>query len=349
MLRIKKSFEAFDRPRLSPFERNGLDCLDKNEAPFSPMEIYPGFMEFLNEFDLRTYPDPYELYLELAKYTHLETEELLITFGSEQALRFCYELMVNEGDEVITLNPTFAMLDVFNSMSGAKSQKINSVNMKYDFEELLGRVGKNTKLVVIPNPNNPTGSIFDLNKIELLANKCREKGALCVIDEAYHPYSSVTAQSLVRGNENIVVTRSFSKSWGMAGVRVGYIIANKNTILLLRKLKPIDEISTYSMASCLFALKNPNIVSLNVNQVEKWKKKFSEFQTEKIKYIESSANFILVKLAKEMYFDVDVWFKNNSIKIKSNFDVVDLFSCIRFSVGKDHVMDKIYLFFKSVV
>jgi len=349
MLRIKKGFEVFDRPRLSPFERSGLVCLDKNEAPFSPMEICPGFLEFLNEFDPRAYPDPYELYLELANYTHFEPEELLITFGSEQALRFCYELMVNEGDEVITLSPTFAMLDVFNSMYGAKSLKINSVNMKYNFSELLGSVGKNTKLVVIPNPNNPTGSMFGLNELELLANKCRENGALCVIDEAYHPYSSVTAQSLVRDNENIVVTRSFSKSWGMAGVRVGYIIANKNTILLFRKLKPIDEISIYSMASCLFALKNPNIVILNVMQVEKWKKKFSEFRGENIKYIESSANFILVKLSKKIYFDVDNWFKDNSFKIKSTFDVDDLDSCIRFSVGKDHVMERIYLFLKSFV
>jgi hypothetical protein len=107
--------------------------------------------------------------------------------------------------------------------------------------------------------------MFGLNELKLLANKCRENGALCVIDEAYHPYSSVTAQSLVRGNENIVVTRSFSKSWGMAGVRVGYIIANKNTTDQLRLLfnekgvltnHPFDMMFTdYSNSICFGTLR----------------------------------------------------------------------------------------------
>jgi len=347
-LRYLNHLNGFERPNLQPWRREGLICLDKNEAPFSPLESLPNFFEDLKNQFARTYPDPFPLYEKLSAFTGASTHQLLLTFGSEQAIRFCYELMIGPGDEVVCLHPTFAMIDVFNRTFQAKTKIIDFKNsLSLTIESLLDGISKDTKLLVLPNPNNPTGSQFSLNELEKIANNLKDVGALFVVDEAYFHYSNITAQPLIERYDNVLVTRTFSKGWGLAGIRVGYIVAQKSLIQLLRKLKPIDEVSTFSLQAALSALEHPELLKKNVDQVHQWQNNFRNLQKPSLNYHETFANFILLGMTEENHKKATQWFKENKILVKTEFGHEAFTNKIRFSVTNDSVMSEIFSYFEN--
>ncbi len=344
MLKSRPHFDQFERPPLKPWNREGWTCLDKNEAPFSPLTEASEFYESLKGIDARTYPDPFPLYEKLSRFVDLSTDHLLLTFGSEQAIRYAYELMISPGDQVVCLSPSFAMLEVFNKTFQAEVISVEFHSVTLPLGRILGAITDRTRLVVLPNPNNPTGSILSLKDLAQIAEKCHSMGAMLLSDEAYFHYSSVTAQPLVRTYDNVVVTRTFSKGWGLAGIRVGYLIAQKETVNKFRKLKPIDEVSVFSLQAGLFALENQGLLKKNVEQVQKWQKKFSSLNSPSAQYVESFANFILLKVPEARIPILANWFQDQRILVKTDLGHPALKNHIRFSVTADAVMERIFDF-----
>ncbi len=336
-------FDTFSRPALAPFNREGKICLDKNESPFSLADCCPNELKRILEIDLRTYPDPYPLYQRLAQHLTLDPSNLLITYGSEQGIRYCFELVVEPGDEIVTLDPTFAMVAVFAEQFRAVKKLIPyDESLHVSAERICAAVGERTKLIIIANPNNPSGSLLSLTDLRKIAERAKQTQSLLLLDEVYAAYAGLSAISLINEYPNVVVAQSFSKGWGLAGIRVGYLAGQPHTIDLLRRLKPIDEMTAPSLATALLALEHPELLEKNVAQVRKWQGRFEAVKGTEISAVKTHANFILLRVSEDARAQLRSWFDEQRILAKVDLGEGVFRPFIRFSVTNDQVMSSIY-------
>jgi histidinol-phosphate aminotransferase len=332
--------EKLYRPHLEKSYRDEFICFDKNEAPFSAFEVIDGLINNNDIKNLRQYPDPYLLYKRLASFLKVEIENLLLTHGSEQGINYIFQVILEKGDEVVYLNPSFAMYDVFTYIQQAKKKYIYFQDFKLDLELVLSSISKKTKLFVLANPNNPTGTAFQLNELIKIAQKLADVNGYFLIDEAYFYYFNIDTISMLKDFSNIFLTRSFSKAFGLAGLRVGFVISNKKNIELLRKVKLINEINRLSIIVAYKALEKANqIIKKNIHQVKKWKEIFKKTKLKNMEYIPTEGNFILLKslsydFHKKLFID-------NKILPKMDFSHNFLKNCFRFSILDDNTMKKL--------
>jgi histidinol-phosphate aminotransferase len=329
------------RPTLQKSDREKFVCLDKNEPPFSAFDSIGALLTDDDIRALRTYPDLYNLYENLANFAGVDIGNLLLTFGSEQAIRFVFDTFVDEGDEVVYPHPSFAMFDVFSYYRKAKVNHLEySLDMQMPLDYVLDSITNKTALFVLANPNNPTGTAFCLDEISQILTKCEQTNTIFLLDEAYFHYFDIDSISLIKKSDHIIITRTFSKGWGLAGARVGYAVASQKNINLLRKQKPIDEVSSLSMILCSKALDNSQaILDKNISQVKKWKSIFQAETFGGITYLPSEGNFILMRSSD--YARHSRALTANWILPKMDFNEPCMRNCIRFSISTDAVMQKI--------
>jgi len=330
------------RPPLMKNSRETVLCLDKNEPPFSAFDCVDGLITNEDIKSLRVYPDPYELYEKLAYFVGVKMNQLLITQGSEQAIEFVFRMFLDENDEVVYLNPSFAMFDVFAYCNKAKIKYIQfDYKMNISLKNIIDSITETTKLFVLANPNNPTGTAFNLEELEIIAEHTQKMKTIFLLDEAYFHFYNIASINLVSKFDNLIITRTFSKAFGIAGARIGYAISNSNNIGLLRKLKPIDEINQLSNIVAKKALDNAEVIlDRNIKQVKKWKNIFKTTQWTSLKYINTEGNFIILKSVQ--YKRHKEMFLAHNILPKMDFDHIYLKDCFRFSVSNDIVMNQIF-------
>lgn len=337
----KEYISKLYRPSLEQDDRNKFICLDKNEPPFSAFDIVDNLITDQDIKSLRVYPNPYELYEKLSKFVGVDKNQLLITQGSEQAIEFIFRIFLEENDEVIYLNPSFAMFDVFAYQQKAKVKYVEfDDSMTLTVEKIINSISPTTKLFVLANPNNPTGTVFNIDELNQISQHTKTTNTIFLLDEAYFHYYNIDSISLIDKYEHIIITRTFSKALGVAGARIGYAISNKNNIELLRKLKPIDEINQLSNIIAKKVIDNADeILEKNIKQVSKWKNIFKTTEFSNVEYINTEGNFILLKsnnytLHKKLFLE-------NNILPKMDFQQVYLKDCFRFSIFTDDIMKKI--------
>jgi histidinol-phosphate aminotransferase len=227
--------------------------LDKNEN-LDP-ELLALTNQVLSQIDpiaLATYPEAGHLYRRLAQWLEVDPQCLLLTPGSDGAIRLAFEAFVDPGDSVVHTHPTFAMYPVYCQMFGARAHAIGYSDgpsgPELDVDALFAAVRhERPKLVCLPNPDSPTGTIQDETMLAELLRECERAGSVLLIDEAYHPFYEWTAIPWVAKSPNLVVARTFAKAWGVAGLRIGYLVAQAQTAALLHKLRPMYEVSTLAI------------------------------------------------------------------------------------------------------
>jgi histidinol-phosphate aminotransferase len=205
----------------------------------------------VKSYALNTYPETAKLYQKLAALDGLLPTQLLLTHGSDGAIRAVFDVFIAPSDVVVHTDPTFAMYDVYAKMYGAKQ-----ISFKYlasengpvlDFPQFLKAIEENRpKLVCLPNPDSPTGTVLADEDMRTLLRLTNEIGSLLLIDEAYFPFYPKTLIHEISEFKNLLVCRSFSKAWGAAGLRVGYLAGDVALIELLHKSRPMYELSTFS-------------------------------------------------------------------------------------------------------
>jgi histidinol-phosphate aminotransferase len=330
------------RPALEKTKKNDYIYLDKNEPPFSAFDSVFDLITNENILNLREYPDAYELYEKLAIFTNVNIHNLLITQGSEQALKYIFEVFVEENDEVIYYNPSFAMYDVYCFQKKAKVKQLEfDENGNMILSDILSSVTKNTRLFSLINPHNFTGTYLNIDELKTIAEHTKKTGTIFLLDEAYYHYIEINSINLIKHYSHIIITRTFSKALGVPGCRVGYAIASYENIDLLRKYKPINEIDYLSGIISEKILNNAEkILSKNVNQVKKWQQIFKNADFKDIEYLDTYANFILLKSLTYEYHKKLLL--DNKIITRLDFKVDCLGNCIRFSIIDDLNMQKIY-------
>lgn len=228
--------------------------LDKNENTDPELAVLTS--RILAELDpkvLFSYPDNGPLYQKLSDSLGLGSDHLLLAAGSDGIIRSVFEAFVNPGDVVLHTAPTFAMYFVYSRIYGAKAVHLDYAPSPQGPLLPLGKVLRTIsqtkpKLVCLPNPDSPTGTVFAPPELRRIIESAGEVGALILIDEAYYPFYEETALPLVDSYGHLVVARTFAKAWGLAGLRIGYGVAAPAVAGLLHKVRPMYEVNTLAIA-----------------------------------------------------------------------------------------------------
>lgn len=216
-----------------------------------PGNLFKRFKDSINFKDIAFYPNLNNLKDKIRKY--VKHEHIFLTPGSDVGIKTIFELFDFTDGEVLTTNYFFPMYQVYSDIYGATLVKVPYKNFKFNIRELISKINGKTKLIIIANPNSPIGDTYTLEEIKLLL----DQGIPTVIDEAYIELSTAESSiELIDKYDNLFVTRTFSKGFGAAGCRVGYICSNKHNIQLLDKLRLMYEISAVSAKYCEFILDN---------------------------------------------------------------------------------------------
>ena len=198
----------------------------------------------LKKFDVRTigtYPAYDTLNRVLAKYTGRKREEICLTNGSDQAIQLLSALFFGPGDRVVVPSPTFfvyySVLDLLRAKAVDIGYTAGQNGFNFPFEQTMAALTPKTKGLLLCNPNNPLGIPIPAAHIKALIVKTHALGIPVIIDEAYFEFYGQTSAALISKYDNLIIIRSFSKAFGLAGLRLGYVLARKEVIDQLVKLR----------------------------------------------------------------------------------------------------------------
>ncbi len=278
--------------------RQGGVMLDANESPYAqPLQAMAVPEEGLNR-----YPDPMqeELRAELAKYAGTAKGNVLVTNGSDEAILLVSRAFLQPGDNVVCVEPGYSMYATCANSLGAKAKTaLLGKGFSLDSNAVLAKIDSRTKIIFIPSPNSPTGAEMDIAKIEKIAGK---SNCIVFIDEAYIEFGGKSAIGMVGKYQNLVVSRTLSKAWGLAGIRIGYAIAQKPVMDLLGRIKLPYNVNSVSAGIALEAVsKNRAAMQKSVESSRRQRAILAKaLVTMGFEVYPSCTNFILVKPAPWM-------------------------------------------------
>jgi histidinol-phosphate aminotransferase len=330
------------RPNWTKQDHRILDklWLDKNECTDPIMnDIVVQALSKIPPGAVFSYPDLDTLYSKIASFTDVLAENILITAGSDGAIRACFESCINSGDKIILTRPTFAMYEVYSKIYGAdvtwldyKSSPDGPILKADDIVEVINK--EKPKMVCLPNPDSPTGTVFSLIDLERIIKTSEDVDALVLIDEAYYPLYPQSVAHLINKYKTLVVIRSFSKAWGAAGLRVGYAISNNKLITLIHKQRPMYEIGNVSVKTLEILLNYEEEMYSSVKRINDGKKYFQDsMRSVGLATYESFGNFVHVQFGKygseihkvlddKVYYRKD--FNNSCLKGYSRFSTTTI-------------------------
>ena len=272
-----------------------------NESPYPPPDfIIEAVKKYLYLGNRYQHPSLTERLRELmATYNKVEPKNIYPTPGGDGAIRAVFYNLAQPNDKIVLNNPSYSMYKVYSSVRGLKQARINlKENGKWwsmDWDKFLEET-KSARLVVMDDPNNPTGSPMlkaDEDKIRALAEAVN---GFVLIDEAYYEFSGYSVSKLVDKYPNLMIVRTLSKAFSLASYRIGYLIANEEVIKNLMKASTPFDISLPSLIAGITALENPSYVKNIVEEIAK-NREYLIKGLEKLglRVYNSLTNFVLVK------------------------------------------------------
>ena len=293
-----KKMSAYNPP-LEGRASAGYLLLDFNEMTIEPSQkVKKALKEFVDSGRLQVYPEYGDLEAKIAKYTGVKPEQAMVTNGSDQGIDVICRALVKDRDKIIIPSPSFAMYYQSAEIQGAEILKpVYKKDLSFPLEEVLGLIKKGAKLLIIANPNNPTGTAISKKDVLKILKKAKVKNIAVLHDEAYFEFSKITAKDFIKDFDNLFITRTFSKTFGLVSTRPGYILSQEKNIKELMKIRGPYDVNMFAKKAISAALEDLDYMERYVKEVmEKSKPKLEKFFKEnKVKFWPSKANFLLVR------------------------------------------------------
>ncbi|MFP3860359.1 MAG: histidinol-phosphate transaminase [Bacteroidales bacterium] len=316
-----KNLEPYKSAR-EDFNKKGLLFLDANENPCG--ERY------------NRYPDPlqHKLKNQLSKTTGTPAEKLFLGNGSDEIIDLVIRTFCRPGiDNLITIEPSYGMYEVLASINRVETKKVPlNKNFQLVPDELLSEVDDKTKLIILCSPNNPSGNLLKFSDIEKILQSFT---GIILLDEAYIEFSgSEGFKGKITEYPNLILMRTLSKAWGMAGIRLGYAMCDPEIVQILSKVKYPYNINSITQKKAMQVLKKPQRKQKTVKHINKEKQKVVKILRDLNcieKIYSSDANFILVKTKN--YRDIIHFLKERGIIIRDRSNLKHCEDCVRITIG----------------
>jgi histidinol-phosphate aminotransferase len=310
--------------------------LNYNENLFMPKEKLALLMrEVAEECDLRIYPQEEENKLKekISDYLKIPKDYVVVGNGSDELIDRIGRLFLEEGDKAVSVTPTFPVFGYCIKHQSAECVAVPLLkNFELDVAQLINNFTSETKLLYLCSPNNPTANQFRISEIE---NLIEEFPGIVVVDEAYGEYADYSIVPLVDKYENLIILRTFSKAFGLAGLRLGYAVTNTALAKILAEKTPLPfPVSVFTLNMGQKLLQNLEIVTKAVEELKAERGTLTK-KLNKIKGIEafdSKTNFVLFNTEKP-YEDVYQNLLRQGILAKKFGKILHLDNCLRTTVG----------------
>ena len=329
--------------------------LSANESALGPSpKAISEYLKMSKNF--KRYPDSDGVNLRktLAKKFKLDLNKIILGSGSDQILELICKAFLRKGDDVIVPKYSFLIYRLYSRINGANVLYSNEKNFTVSIEDILKKVTKKTKIVFIANPNNPTGTYIGKKKLLLLRKKLRSN-ILLVIDDAYFEYVKqkdyTSGLRLFSNFKNVLITRTFSKIYGLAGLRVGWGYGSKEIINSLNLIRPPFNINSPALSAAEAAIKDNAWLNKEIKHVNKWNDKlYKEFKKLNIGTNKSFTNFLLIN------FDKIKKNSNKVFKLLANKGILvrkmnsyGIKNSLRVTIGKNYENKKLILKIKKAI
>lgn len=329
MIRPRKTVE--EMPRYDPPLEGRRDKLrlDFNENTQGPS---PKALEVLRNATpemLSTYPEYADAYGFFARHWGVDISNILATNGTDEAIRIIFNTFINEGDVVVLPAPSYALFELESVLFGADIRRVY-YNDDLSFPvERMAEAAKGAKLVVVVNPNNPTGTSVPQDAIARIASEAE----LVLVDEAYSEFNKTTALPLLEEMKNIILTRTFSKAFGLAGLRLGFAISSPEIISTLKKVASPYSVNTLALACAMATLKDNDYIARYVDEVIEARAELIEGLKEMgFDVFDSEANFVVCRIGKDAgAYAAALREQGILVRDRSSYPLLE--GCIRMGVG----------------
>jgi len=309
--------------------------MDTNTNALGPNPAATRFLAS-NKIDINDYPNTYSDGLRdaLAELYGLERENFTVGAGSDETLDIAFKTFTEWNDGVVVPVPSYSLYDYFVNMNGGK---VCAVDLTKDFQlDADAMLKPKAKVIIMPSPNNPTGNAFKQKDIEEILE--RSKGPV-IVDEAYGEYAERSMIPKVNEFKNLIVMRTFSKAYAMAGLRVGYSVSNKNISDMMNCVKIPYSLNIVSEGAAIAAVKDQEFIRKSVDLVKKNRGPLSKgLKKLGLEPFPSDSNFILARSPVD-HEALTSGLKKKGVLIRDFGSKRRTEDCVRVTVGSEEMND----------
>ena len=304
------------------------ECFDWNESEFPPTNKVFEVMKSFYRYE--RYPDitATQLKNKLSEYVSLPVDFIEVYNGSDDALKDIITVFVDRDTKVLSYQPSYTQVNTFITTNTENYMKVNIKDPlgkhEYDFDYC-----RINEVVYLVNPNNPTGKLLPVEEIKKLVKTY--PNTLFIVDEAYYEFAKQSCSHLVVSHKNLIVTRTFSKAFGLASVRLGYCMGHPDTLSHIRKIRNGKAVNTLGQLCGIAALNDLDYLQSRIDEMNDAKKFFIDNLPNYYNALDSDANFVLVKTpdSKKLLEKM----KENKILIRDRSAFDNLENCVRITIG----------------
>jgi histidinol-phosphate aminotransferase len=332
-----------DLYRTNPHDhsRQGFLRLDMNEGvPGLPEDLVQAVWAGTGARYLAAYPEYEALQEKIARHNGVSPENILLSNGSDGAIKYLFDAYVRAGDQVLLTDPTFAMYPVYCRMFDARPLVLPCrEDLSFAGDDFRQQLSGDIRLAVVVNPNNPTGYAFPPDELLALIREAGKRDVLLVVDEAYFYFYPETVIHEIGRGDNLVVLRTFSKLCGLATARLGYAAASPAIIDNLRKVRPTYDVNGLAVALAEKLLDNPQVIQDLIKGTLGGKEYLvGQLREAGIEHRAGQANFVLIKCQGRAP-ELAAKLKDEKILVGYGFQNPYLHDYLRVTVGRREAME----------
>ncbi|MDE3109619.1 MAG: histidinol-phosphate transaminase [Acidobacteriota bacterium] len=282
------------RPYHPPLEgRTGKLRLDFNENPIGCSPAVRRALARLTAASISAYPEQETVRKQAARHFGVRPDELLLTNGTDEALSLVVNTFVEPADRVLLVEPTYAMYRFYSELAGARIVATRYGNdMQFPWNEVIQQLRARPRVLFLPNPNSPTGNLLSLRDLRRILEAAER--SMVVIDEAYFEFSAVTVIPWIRRRKNLIVTRTFSKTCGLAGLRLGCLFVDCGLAAQMRKAQSPYPVNAAALAAAEAAMKDRAFIARTVREVIRARRELQTGLAQLgVRCFPSAGNFVL--------------------------------------------------------
>lgn len=321
--------------------RNGFIRMDLNENPGNlPEDFIRKTLSNISPEIISKYPDQLEFTKILAQHINADVNQICLTNGSAEAVRYVIEAYSSPGGKIVSVAPSYAMYEVYAQMYGRHHVPVRyNDDLTLDFKNIIDAIKLDVDLLIILNPNNPIGDVHSFDQMEEVIATSKDYGVSVLIDEAYHYFYPYTFIKYALENDFVFLTRTFSKVFSLAGCRLGYVVGKSAGIELIQKLCTPHNINAFGMIFAKSILEDRCMLTELISKqlegkrflVDELTKRGYRVSAKEGNYVffrpNTNANTLVMRLKYE-----------KNILVKSYDGIGVLGTCLRVTTGEKHIM-----------
>lgn len=311
--------------------------LDFNENTLACSPAVKTAIEHVSAADLTRYPERGPVEALAAKHLGLDVSQVVLTNGVDEAIHVLCQAFLDAGDELLLPVPTYTMYEIYASATDATIRHVPAgAGFRFPFETLLGAITPKTKIIVIANPNSPTGTVCTREQIVAIAEAAPQ--ALVLVDEAYFHFFGETVMDLISELPNLIVARTFSKAYGLAALRLGLLAGSESLLRWVRRVLSPYSVNSIALVALTAALDDHSYVDWYVSQVKEARSWFLARLTRiGLQFWPTEANFVLINVGPS-HKEFVATMREKGILVRDRSSDPGCEGCVRITIGTPEQM-----------